>query len=214
MQTSEIDREKSYPSKEPPMTRRVPKFSILTTTAVPLLLGALLATAPIGADQAGHFVSAKVAFAKGGNGNGGGNGNAGGNGNGGSNGNAGGNGASSAGGVGSGGDTGSTQSSHGALASSLGALNAAHASLTGLANAAPNSRVGRIAAYAGVVAAENTLADPNATAEDLAAAQSLLDGLSSTGQTTADAEQATLDAAANKTLTDQVMDAVNSMLGL
>jgi len=193
------------------MTRSVPKLSILGATAVPLLFGALLATAPIGADQAGHFVSAKVAFARGGNGNGGGNGNAGGNG--GGNGNAGGNGASSAGGVGSGSDAGSAQSSHGALASSLGALNAAHASLTGLENAAPNSRVGRIATYKEIVAAEDTLADPNATAEDLAAAQSLIDGLSLTGMTPEEAAQSSLDEAANKTVTDQVMDAVNSMLG-
>jgi hypothetical protein len=40
-----------------------------------------------------------------------------------------------------------TGENHGAEASSLGALNAAHASDTALANASPNSRVGKIAAY-------------------------------------------------------------------
>ena len=37
--------------------------------------------------------------------------------------------------------------SNGDIASKLGALNAAHASATALANASPNSRVGKIAAY-------------------------------------------------------------------
>jgi hypothetical protein len=59
---------------------------------------------------------------------------------------------------------------HGALASELKGLNAAHASPMALANAAPNSQVGRIAAYAGAVqavaAAQETLA---ALEADLAA---------------------------------------------
>jgi hypothetical protein len=76
----------------------------------------------------------------------------------GGNGNGGGNGASA-----NKGPDDSASSSHGALASSLGALNAAHASTTALDSAAPNSRVGRIATYGKVVDAENTLADPNAT---------------------------------------------------
>ena len=83
-----------------------------------------------------------------------------------------------------------------------------------LDKANPNSRVGRIATYGKVVAAEDTLADPNASAEDKAAAQSLLDGLGLAGMTAEDAERASLEDAANKTVTDKVMDAVNDMLGL
>ena len=46
-----------------------------------------------------------------------------------------------------------TKINHGATASKLGALNAAHASANALANASPNSRVGRIAAYGDASAA-------------------------------------------------------------
>jgi hypothetical protein len=68
--------------------------------------------------------------------------------------------------------------------SELGALNAAHASPTALANAAPNSRVGRIAAYkAAVLEGEElagTLEDKQAlldslTTPELAAAQDILE---------------------------------------
>lgn len=55
--------------------------------------------------------------------------------------------------------------------SELGALNAAHASPTALANAAPNSRVGRIAAYKAAVLEGEELAG------DLAEKQELLDSL-------------------------------------
>jgi len=192
----------------------------LKTPALAILLGMTLAAAPFALDMGQHSLTAKLAFANNGGGHGGGNGNGGGsgNGNGNGNGNAGGNGvgngASANKGLASGTDDDSAPSSHGALASSLGALNAAHASTTALDNAAPNSRVGRIATYGKVVQAENTLADPNATEEDKAAAQSFLDGLGLSDMTAEDAERSTLEAAANKTVTDQVMDAVNSLLGL
>jgi hypothetical protein len=190
----------------------------LKTPALAVLLGMTLAAAPFTLDMGPHSLTAKLALANNGGGHGGGNGNGGVNGNGGGNGNAGGNGvgngASASNGAASGTDDDSAPSSHGALASSLGALNAAHASTTALDNAAPNSRVGRIATYGKVVDAENTLADPNATEEEKAAAQSFLDGLGLSDVTAEDAERSTLEAAANKTVTDQVMDAVNSLLGL
>jgi len=59
----------------------------------------------------------------------------------------------------------------GAHPSALGALNAAHASEQALANANPNSRVGRIAAY------RNAVLETEAQREDLAELQDLLDGL-------------------------------------
>lgn len=68
--------------------------------------------------------------------------------------------------------------------SELGALNAAHASPTALANAAPNSRVGRIAAYKAAVLEGEELAGDLAEKQDLleslttpelAAAQDILD---------------------------------------
>jgi hypothetical protein len=54
---------------------------------------------------------------------------------------------------------------HGAEASSLGALNAAHASDTALANASPNSRVGKIAAYKEAELAAKATAEAAAEAE-------------------------------------------------
>ncbi len=147
--------------------------------------------------------------------------------------------------------------SHGATASSLGALNAAHASDTALANASPNSRVGKIAAYkeaelaaqaAAAAAAEaeavHTAGQDAFAAADLnhdgvlddaekaamtpdqqaaiAAADTNGDGViddsdvadvqaATDAQTTADAALAD---AANKPVTDQVVDAVNDLLGL
>lgn len=201
----------------------------MTNTARPIrsgalasvLLAAALVAAPVGLGSNGHWVDGAAAYAKnggggGGGGNGNGNGNGGGNGNGNGAGNA--NGASknaNAGkGLSSASDDESAPGNHGALASSLGALNAANASTKALDKANPNSRVGRIATYGKVVAAEDTLADPNASAEDKAAAQSLLEGLGLAGLTAQDAERASLEDAANKTVTDKVMDAVNDMLGL
>lgn len=50
------------------------------------------------------------------------------------------------------------KANHGAIASELKGLNAAHASPTAMANAAPGSRVGRVAAYATAVGATAALA--------------------------------------------------------
>ena len=117
-----------------------------------------------------------------GNGNGGGNGNAGGNGNG----NAGDN-------------SNSHPTNNGAVASSLGALNAAHASTTALANASPNSRIGKIAAYkadsAALALAQAQLATD--TANLAPAAVIAADNVAITAA--ALAKQTALNAAANKT---------------
>jgi hypothetical protein len=59
----------------------------------------------------------------------------------------------------------------------LGALNAAHASETALANASPNSRVGKIAAYKKAeLAAKAATADAAAADQKVADAQAALDG--------------------------------------
>lgn len=99
------------------------------------------------------FIGATAAFAGNGNGNGGGNGSGGGNGNGHSN--NGGNSHSAAGASSGSASTdvtsvekpGKAKGSHGLLASELKGLNAAHASPNALANASPNSQVGRLATY-------------------------------------------------------------------
>jgi hypothetical protein len=128
---------------------------------------------------ADHGLSLHQALASGnghGGGNGGGNGNAGGNGN--SNGNAGGNGSGNGNGkrdgngpaaAGKHADVDHTQDTGFAAgqaeddnAPGLGALNAAHASPQVLANAAPNSRVGRIETYMGPL--DKYLSDLNAGA--------------------------------------------------
>ena len=57
--------------------------------------------------------------------------------------------------------------SNGNIASKLGALNAAHASAKALANASPNSRVGKIAAYRDANAASVTAAEDAATQRPL-----------------------------------------------
>jgi hypothetical protein len=59
---------------------------------------------------------------------------------------------------------------HGAEASSLGALNAAHASETALAHASPNSRVGKIAAYKDAELAAKAAAEAATEAEAVQAA--------------------------------------------
>ena len=124
-----------------------PILSILGVTT--LLLG------PIGLDPSSF--GATAAFA--GNGKDGGNGNSGGNG--GGNGNSGGKGNSGGNGIGASSqsdDAGGSEiasveskakrkSSHGLLASELKGLNAAHANPNALANASPNSQVGRLATY-------------------------------------------------------------------
>lgn len=194
-------------------------------STLPLLKACSLSVALLGSAAIVASVALPdVAYAQGnGNGNGGGNGN----GNGG--GNGGGNSAKSGGGSvekSSGGA--STQKSGGSSKKSaakskktsladelglspseLGALNAAHANPNALKHAAPNSRVGRIAAYRdAVVAGQELQADldakaaeldaltppDRATAEvqtELAAAQQLTDD---TAATVADLEQALADA--------------------
>jgi hypothetical protein len=65
---------------------------------------------------------------------------------------------------------------HGSTASKLGALNAAHASDTALANASPNSRVGKIAAYKEAeLAAKSAAADAATADQAVADAQAKLD---------------------------------------
>ncbi len=143
-----------------------------------------LSVALIGSTALVLAVSApSAAYADKGNGNGGGKGNGGGNGNSGNSGNAGGNGGGKGNNGNAGGNgaksersasaksaksvktaaekkekTGGAAGKLGASASKLGALNAAHASPKALANAAPTSRVGRIAAYRDAVLAGETLA--------------------------------------------------------
>jgi hypothetical protein len=92
-----------------------------------------------------------------------------------------------------------TRSGHSSQAAQLGALNAAHASQTALAHAAPNSRVGLIAsyrnsllAYEQALASNNTVQASNALA---AAAQSLAK-------------------ASNKSITTSSVAALNNQLGI
>ena len=92
--------------------------------------------------------------------------------------------------------------SHGAVASALGALNAAHASPTALAHTAPTSRVGQIAAYDRAMLA--ALAMPTATPAEIAARNAAI----------AAARQNQLAAAANKGLTPAVVSRVDALLGL
>ena len=99
--------------------------------------------------------------------------------------------------------------------SSLGALNATHASPNGPTHAAPDSRAGRIETYKEVVLAERTI-DQNLNSHQ-AAAEAYLEsqGLGrSHGVTEEQAEQAALKGAANKPVTDQIMGAINDLLGL
>ncbi|HSE79257.1 MAG TPA: hypothetical protein VLG66_14755 [Alphaproteobacteria bacterium] len=88
-------------------------------------------------------------------------------------------------------------SNHGALASALGSLNAAHALSKGnTPPASPNSVVGQLAAYRDAM--NEAIAAPTQQARD-AALQ--------------DAEES-LQAAANKDVTDETRSAVNDMLGI
>jgi uncharacterized protein YukE len=98
-------------------------------------------------------------------------------------------------------DDGIAKNNHGLLASELKGLNAAHASATALANAAPNSQVGRIAAYQEAALATDAAGEELTKAiEDLAAAEDALQALndSYTGRTTEeiDADIAGLDPSA------------------
>lgn len=134
------------------------------------LLALAAAAVPLGVD-----LEPRAAFAD----KGGGKGNAGGGqgrGNGNSNGND---------GAASNGADDDGQSTESASTSDLGRLNAAHASETAMANAAPNSAVGEVAAYRDAVLAGET--------EDAAVA---------------------VDAATNKTVTESVLHALNELLGI
>jgi hypothetical protein len=164
-----------------------------------------------------------------------------GNANGHANGHANGNSAGNAGGSSnSSGGTEVASNSHGATASSLGSLNAAHASPTALANASPNSTVGKLAIYRDSTLAARTAQDaydalavgmvlkydgldlsppdgvlsPAETAlmtpEDM---QALADAAAAITTNQATADTALADAA-NKPITDDVIDAVNELLGL
>jgi hypothetical protein len=171
-----------------------------------LCFAAAFAIAPIGFGPDGHGLAVSSAFAKGGNGNG----------------NAGGNGHAHSGRAGEAAagfdaDAGPEPFDpppDGNLSSSLGALNAAHASANGLTHASPKSRVGRIETYKEVVQAENTLADPNATNAQKQAAQAYLDSQGLGQMSPHEAEQTALQRAGNKPVSDQIMDAVNDLLGL
>jgi hypothetical protein len=182
------------------------KFSKFAAT---LALGSAFLVTPALLDPANPFAIDSAFAGKGGNGNGGGNGGGNGNGNGGS--------AKASGSHGNSGNKvakvakaeKATKVNHGATASKLGALNAAHASATAFANASPNSRVGRIAAYGqasaaavesgeALLAAQDQLASLNETvtnyntaledvtaaegklAEDAPALQAIVDDLSAT----------------------------------
>jgi hypothetical protein len=79
----------------------------------------------------------------------------------------------------------------------MGALNASHASSTALAHAAPNSRVGHLAAYAAAIKSLSA-APPNSLAAALAISQ---------------AAQA-LAKASNKSVTPLSVRAVNKTMGL
>jgi hypothetical protein len=85
-------------------------------------------------------------------------------------------------------------------ASGLGALNAAHASARALANASPNSEVGRIETYK--EALDRYLSDLNAGAPPAV----LSADITATG--------IALGAAANKTVTTENVDQLNGLLGV
>jgi hypothetical protein len=95
---------------------------------------------------------------------------------------------------------------HGSTASKLGALNAAHASDTALANASPNSRVGKVAAYKEAeLAAQAAEADAAAADQAVADAQAALDAAiaaNADDDPLNDVDQATIDG-----LTQDVADA-------
>jgi len=110
--------------------------------------------------------------------------------------------------------SGKTQT-QGSISSKLGRLNAAHASATARANAAPHSAVGRIAAYeVAVYERQNAQMQlealqevTTATPEEIAAAQAVVDEA-------AQFEMETLSAAANKNIDEEVVQAINELLGI
>ncbi|HEB96032.1 MAG TPA: hypothetical protein ENI96_06350 [Sedimenticola thiotaurini] len=118
---------------------------------------------------------------------------------------------------------------HGATASSLGRLNAAHASATARAHAAPNSAVGMIAEYeraeyASRYAAEKAadaeqayqeaLNDPDISEEELAGLAGAAEQAAQEAEEAAETAAEALAAAANKEVTDEVVAAVNDLLGI
>jgi hypothetical protein len=198
------------------------------------LVALALVAAPLAIDNSASDFGMAKAWAKNGNGNGGGHGN--GNGNGHGNGNANGHDKTASAKSNAGDDGSFDDDDDTASASELGALNAAHASPTALANASPNSRVGKIAAYkeAAVEAIANDPAVADAQADlDAAKAAALADSVvTSEEQAEIDTlehdleaakhaaivndedSMAALDAAANKPITDRVIDTVNDLLGI
>ncbi len=210
--------------------------------AVSLFAAAVLSVAPLLVGELGSVDLGSQAYAKGGNG--------GGNGGGQGNGQANGKGQSNAGGLGAQGrglgPSGKDGQGHGLgnnrgqVARSLGALNAAHASPTARLHAAPNSRVGLIAAYESVVqegvSLSTAIGDLSARIEALEAeletleegtvaytevAAELEQAEAEFGEATsvdldeqAQAEVAALAEAANKSLSPQVVAEVNSLLGI
>jgi hypothetical protein len=198
------------------------------------LVALALVAAPLAIDHATSDFGMAKAWAKNGNGNGGGHGN--GNGNGHGNGNANGHDKTASAKSDVGDDDSFDDGDDTASASELGALNAAHASPTALANASPNSRVGKIAAYkeAAIEAIANdpavadaqadldaakaaALADSVVTADEQAEIDALeadLDAAKHAAIVNDDESMAALDAAANKPITDRVIDTVNDLLGI
>jgi hypothetical protein len=85
-------------------------------------------------------------------------------------------------------------------------LNAAHASATALAHAAPNSEVGKVAAY------KSAVADLNATNAALAASNT---PATQSAQAVAQAKATqALATAANKAITTSTVTSLNSTLGI
>lgn len=197
------------------------------------LIAFLFAVTPYAFDFTSGTWVASTALAKSDNGNGGGNGNGNGNGNGGGHGNGHGNSSAEVSdnqtqgqahehshGLGLGLEKQTNKkgldeiNAKGSIASKLGRLNAAHASATARANAAPHSAVGRIAAYETAVyerqAAQTqleALLEANAPAEQIAGAQAAV-------EKAAQLEVETLSAAANKNIDKGVVEAVNELLGI
>jgi hypothetical protein len=217
--------------------RTAKRASLLLSAGV---IGFALVAAPLAFDPVTSDIGMAKAWAKNGNGGGKGNGNGGGHGNGNGQGNANANGHDkTASAKSSADDDGSVDDSDDddiATASELGSLNAAHASPTALANASPNSRVGKIAAYKeaalDAIANDPTVADAQADLDAATAAaladnmvtsdeQAEIDALEAdlaaakhTAIVDDDESMAALDAAANKPITDRVIDTVNGMLGI
>jgi hypothetical protein len=96
----------------------------------------------------------------------------------------------------------SGKTTHGSLAATAGALNAAHASQTALSHAAPNSRVGQIATYDAAMKA--AVAMPASTPAQITARNAAI----------AAARRDDLAVAANKGLTPGVVARVDQQLGL